>query len=130
MTLKVVIHQTEIARMMSPAGDVGRGAARAAGRVRDRAKRYAPVNTGLLRNSITSTKKISVPLQAVYTIGTPIPYGLYQEEGTRPIFARRAPYLVFKTKDGRWVRTYSTKGVPAVHYLRRALSELSDADFR
>jgi hypothetical protein len=130
MTIKVVIHETEIARIMNPQGYVGRATARAAGRVRDRAKRYAPVNTGLLRNSITSTQKISVPLRAVYTIGTPLAYGLYQEEGTRPIFARRAPFLVFKTKDGRWVRTYSTRGVPAVHYLRRALSELSDADFR
>jgi bacteriophage HK97-gp10 putative tail-component len=130
MATTVLVHGSEIARMMSPSGDVGRATARAAGRVRDRAKRYAPVRTGLLRNSIIARPVMSDPRKAQYTVGTDVDYGRYQEEGTGPIFARWAPYLVFKTRDGRWVRTYSTRGVPAVHYLHRALSELSDADFR
>jgi len=130
MTIKIVVHRTEIAKMMSPTGEVGRSTARAAGRVRDRAKRLAPVNTGLLRNSIVSRLVPSGPETSHYTVGTDVEYGLYQERGTPPIFARRAPFLVFRPKGGGWVRTYSTKGVPAVHYLEHALDALSEADFR
>lgn len=115
--------------MFLPAGEVGRATRRAAGRVRDRAKQNAPVLTGALRNSITSKQTKQGATSISWTIGSPIKYALPQERGTGPIFARRAPMLHFKTRNGQWVRTFSTKGVPAVHYLERAIDTLTEADF-
>lgn len=131
MVIKVVFHEAVLVEMMSPAGAVGRATRRAAGAVRDRAKAYAPVDTGLLRNSINYQSVPSSPKHAVYQIGTPVVYGRYQELGTAPIFARRAPLLVFKIRGtNRTVATLSTQGVPAVHFLSRALDELDGNDFR
>jgi HK97 gp10 family phage protein len=128
--MRVVINDAEVTALFSPTGDVGRAARRAAGRVRDRAKQNAPVLTGALRNSITSTQVSQTKTTIVYRIGSPIKYAIFQERGTGPIFPRRAPALVFKTRGGKWVRTGKTRGVPAVHYLERALRSLTEADFR
>lgn len=128
--MKVVVHRTEIATLMSPAGEVGRAAARAAGRVRDRAKEKATVDTGLMRNSIISEiQPVSAPYAIVYRIGSDVFYTLYQELGTGPIFAKRAPLLVFKV-GGRWISTYSTRGVPAVRFLTSAIEGTTAEDFR
>jgi hypothetical protein len=56
-------------------------------------------------------------------------HALFQELGTGPIFARRAPLLVFKIGN-RWVSTYSTRGVPAVRMLTKAVEATSIEDFR
>lgn len=114
--------------MLGPTGDVGRAGARAAGRIRDRAKAFAPVDTGLLRNSIVAELKQQTPNSVVWTIGSSAPYAAYQEFGTGPIFARRAPMLVFKVGN-QWVRTYSTRGVPATHFLQKALDLTTARDF-
>ena len=127
--MRVVIHRDEIVKMMAPSGEVGRASMRAAGRVRDRAKENAPVDTGLLRNSIIAELEEQGPTSIVWRIGSNVFYAPYQELGTGPIYARRAPYLVFKIGN-RWVRTYSTRGVPAVHYLERAIDDLTVEDFR
>jgi HK97 gp10 family phage protein len=128
--MRVRINHAELSAMFLPAGEVGRASARAAGRVRDRAKENAPVLTGALRASIVSTLVKQGRTSITYTIGSPIRYAIWQERGTGPIFAKRAPMLHFKTRNGQWVRTYSTRGVPAVHYLERAIDRLSVADFR
>jgi HK97 gp10 family phage protein len=127
--VRVVVHRDALAAMMGPEGEIGRAARRAAGRIRDRAKENAPVRDGLLRNSIVSELEYQGLYNVVWRIGTDVEYAIYQELGTGPIFARRAPYLVFKVGD-RWVSTYSTRGVPAVRYLTRAIEETSIADFR
>jgi hypothetical protein len=127
--VKVVVHRAKIAAMMSPAGSVGRATMRAAGRVRDRAKENVSVDTGLLRNSIVAELQEQGLYHIVWRVGTNLDYGLWQEVGTPPIFARRAPFLVFQV-NGRWVRTYSTKGVPAQRYLTRAIQATSIQDFR
>ena len=128
--MRVVVHREGITYMMSPAGPVGRAAKRAAGRTRDRGKKNAPVKDGLLRNSIVSELQPSPsPRSIVWRIGTNVFYALWQEVGTPPIFARRAPLLVFKVGN-RWVSTYSTRGVPAARYLTRAINDLTSADFR
>ena len=115
--------------MMAPTGDIGRGAGRAAGRTRDRAKEKATVDKGLMRNSIISERLPDPsPFQIVHRIGSDVFYAIYQELGTGPIFARRAPLLVFQI-DGRWIATYSTKGVPAVHFLGRSIAEVTARDF-
>lgn len=48
-------------------------------KIEAKAKTLAPVDTGLLRNSIQTN--IEGPLQA--TVGTPVEYAPYQEFGTR-----------------------------------------------
>lgn len=127
--MKVIVHRAQIAYMMSPVGEVGRAAARAAGRVRDRAKENATVDTGLMRNSIVAELQQQGLTTVTWRIGSNVEYALYQELGTGPIYARRAPFLVFKVGN-RWVRTYSTKGVPAVRFLTRAIDSLTVEDFR
>ncbi len=51
------------------------------------AKRFAPVDTGLLRNSITSHRL--GPLD--WEVESPVHYSVYQEFGTR--FMRAQPYM-------------------------------------
>lgn len=114
--------------MMSPGGDVGRKTAKAAGRIRDRAKGNVSVETGLLRNSIVAELHQQTPTSVTWRIGSDVEYAPYQEHGTGPIFARRAPLLVFQI-NGRWISTYSTRGVPAQLYLARAAAATTLADF-
>jgi hypothetical protein len=57
-----------------------------------------------------------------------VAYARPQEVGTGPIYARRAPLLVFKVGN-QWVSTYSTRGVPAQRYLTRAITETTMEDF-
>ena len=42
-----------------------------------------------------------------YIVRVGADYGIYVDQGTKPhvIVPRVAPYLVFKTKDGKWIRT-------------------------
>ena len=128
MAVKVVVHRSVLVNMHLPNGQIGRSVQRAAGRIRDRARRNVSVDTGLLRRSITSKRQPSGPTSVVYRIGSDVHYAPYQEHGTGPIYARRAPLLVFKIGN-RWVRTFSTRGVPAQHYLKRAADSLTIADF-
>jgi len=107
---------------------VGHAAMRAAGKVRDRAKENSPVDEGLLRNSIISELSSQGLYSVTWRIGTNVEYAYWQEVGTGPIYARRAPFLVFQVK-GKWVRTYSTKGVPAARYLTRAIEHTTARDF-
>jgi HK97 gp10 family phage protein len=128
MLMKVEVHYGQITALMSPGGEVGQAAARAAGRIRDRAKENAPVDTGLLRNSIVAELVEETGSSVTWRIGTDVFYGKYQEFGVPPIFARRAPYLVFKIGT-KWISTYSTQGVPAVHFLQNALNDATIDDF-
>lgn len=127
--MRVSVHASAIAAMLSPGGEVGQAAARAAGRVRDRAKVNATYDTGLMRNSINAELHQQSATKIIWRIGSDVYYAPYQEHGTGPIFARRAPLLVFKIGN-RWISTYSTKGVPAVRFLGRAIEALSIDDFR
>lgn len=126
--MRVVVHREEIVFMMSPVGEVGRNVARAAGRLRDRAKVNAPVDMGLLRNSIVAELYQQTPTAVTWRIKSDVFYAGWQEHGTGPIFARRAPLLVFKIGN-HWVSTYSTRGVPASLYLARAAAATTLADF-
>lgn len=128
--MRVMINRGGIAHMMSPVGSIGRAGARAAGHIRDRAKENATFDTGLMRNSIISERRPDLgPYSFTFRIGTTVEYAIYQELGTPPIFARRAPMLVFKVGN-QWVSTYSTRGVPASLFLTRAIEATTIADFR
>jgi len=126
--VKVVVHPEKIAYLMS-IGPIATASARAAGRVRDRAKENAPVDKGLLRNSIIAVRQPATKTRIIWRIGSDVEYAIWQEVGTPPIHARRAPFLVFQVK-GKWVRTFSTSGVPAARYLTRAVESVSMEDFR
>ena len=115
--------------MMQPTGEIGRAAERGAGKIRDRAKMWATVDTGLMRNSIVAELYQQGATSVSWRIGSDVFYAPYQEHGTGPIFARRAPLLVFKIGN-RWVSTYSTRGVPAVHFLLRAIETVTINDFQ
>jgi hypothetical protein len=126
--MRTVVHRARIVYMMSPMGEIGLKTARAAGRVRDRAKDRATVKTGLMRNSIVSELSAQGLTSISWRIGSSVEHTLYQELGVGPIHARRAPLLVFKI-GRRWVSTYSTRGVPAVRMLTKAVEEVSIRDF-
>lgn len=93
------------------------------------ARQFAPVKTGMLRDSIHVT--FTGPTQA--TIGPAVPYGPYQEFGTATrgewpgpyyvIRPRHAAALSFIAKDGRRVVTQEVKhpGVKPKRYMRRAV---------
>jgi hypothetical protein len=128
--VRVLVHRAAIAQMMTPTGGIGRAAARAAGGVRDRAKEGATVRTGLMRNSIVAELQPSPsPYSILWRIGSDVFYAPYQELGTPPIHARRAPLLTFKVGN-QWVSTYSTRGVPAARFLTKAIETVTSADFR
>lgn len=82
-----------------------------------------------MRNSIFAALESQGAFSVTWRIGTPVPYGIYQEVGVGPIFARRAPILTYRIGN-RWISTYSTRGVPAVRYLTKAIQGTSIKDFR
>lgn len=130
MAYKVVFHDARWAYLMSQDGDVGQATARAAGRIRDRGKEFAPVRTGLLRNSINSVRVPGLADSIHYRIGTDVFYATYQEHGTGPIYPRRARALAWKGQAGGFVFAAHTRGVPAVRFMGRAAAETTANDFR
>src|SRR5690242_610786 len=68
---------------------------RTAFRIEGRAKQLAPVDTGLLRNSIQT--QIEGPLKA--TVGTNVNYAQYQEFGTR--HQKGTPFLTPASDEER-----------------------------
>jgi hypothetical protein len=127
--VRVNVHGKSVDYLLSPRGAIGRRTLRAAGRIRDRAKDNVTADTGLLRNSIVSERQPTAGRRITYRIGSNVRYARWQEVGVGPIYARRAPLLVFKVK-GKWVSVYSTRGVPAQRYLTKAVEATSLADFR
>lgn len=109
---------------------VPQGVARAAGRVRDRAKlgitRAGRVDTGALRNSI-ETRQVGNHWQ----VGSDLPYALPQHEGVKgPVLPRRAKVLRFKPKGSNtYIFRASTSGFRGVPYLTDALATLTVNDF-
>jgi HK97 gp10 family phage protein len=141
---RFVANDRAFVELVTPAGIVGRGVARAAGRTRDRAKRKAPVDFGGLRQSIRSDQLRQTTTSISYRVSTNVFYARYQEEGTgiygpkgRPILPRRAKVLRFIPKSKRstaipfspFVFAKSVKGSKARHYMRDALRELRSSDF-
>jgi hypothetical protein len=127
--VRVKVRRAAVASMFQPSGTIGRKTQRAAGRIRDRGKENSTVFSGLMRNSIVSELAEQGRTSITWRIGSNVEHTLYQELGTGPIFPRRAPLLVFKIGN-RWISTYSTRGVPAVRMLTRAVEATSIEDFR
>ena len=77
------------------------------------AANFCPVDTGRLKNSISSA--VDEEDQTVY-IGTNVEYAIYHEFGTGKYVAggRTTPWM-FQDSDGVW---HYTTGVPARHFLQ------------
>lgn len=129
--------------------DVDRGVARAAGTVRDRAKRIirdeGRVDTGALEQSIESTRTDYTMQRVTYEVGSRLPYALAQEEGVQgPIYPKRAKVLRFKPKKGSplvalakkkgkgkgYVFLAKVNGFEGIHFMKRAMEGLGPDDFR
>lgn len=131
--VKVELDRAALKRLSSPGGMIDASVAKAAGRVRDNAKRIiyseGRVQTGALAQSIVSQRSVSSAAGAIYTVSSDLKYAIYQHEGVRgPIYPRRAKMLRFKV-GGRTVFARSVRGFKGIKFLERALRELSAADY-
>lgn len=86
--------------------------------VQGRVVGYTPVNTGTLRKSIS----FQVDREKAI-VGTNLKYAPFLEFGTKAHGPKTKPFLVFKTKDGRWIRTKWVKGITAVKMFERGLKD-------
>jgi hypothetical protein len=103
--------------------------------IENRARLYAPVNTGNLRGSITSYVG-TAGLTVTGIVGTPVHYGVYVHEGTRPHeILPRTPggVLTWKTGPGSgenrpgprvFARRTFHPGTRARPFLRRAMEDV------
>lgn len=116
------------ALMTDPDGPVGEDLLRRGRNVAYLARKYAPVNTGRLRSSIT-TELVRYAGQLACIVGTNVNYAMYQHEGTgiygphgTPIVPRRARFLRFKPQgSSEFVYARQVRGTPPTFFLRRAL---------
>lgn len=101
--------------------------------VYEKAVKNAPVNKGEgggkkgyggnLKQSIRKTPYGSTG----FMIRVNADYGVYVDQGTKPhvIVPRRAPYLVFKNSEGKWIRTRRVNhpGTKPTYFFTNAVQE-------
>lgn len=105
-------------------------AERAAARTVARAKARAPVDTGVGRASISYRERKDGFMRWSFVIGTSKKYMLYQEYGTKGSVARPGGVLRFKPKGSSvFIFRKKTGPVPAKHFLRDAVRDVSTRDF-
>jgi hypothetical protein len=106
-------------------------AGRAAVRVRDRARGFAPVRTGKLRNSIRfETIERNSDLTRINIQTNNTPYAIYQEEGIGPVVAPPGGILRFQPKGmTSFIFRPRTRGFKGTHFMKRAYQTLSLSDF-
>ena len=105
---------------------------RAAYKVRDRARAFAPVKTGSLRRNIRVEESgRSTPDQVSMNVNANRFYASWQEHGyPYRIYPKRAKFLRFIPKGKNYfVFAKSTRGIPPVHYMKRARDSVTLADF-
>lgn len=131
---EVRVNDAVIQKMLRhPKGQVARGILKIGKRVERKAKRYTPVDHGILRNSINT--ELIIRRGPVARIGTKTKYALAVHEGTgiygpkgKPITPKRSKVLVFTSKKtNKLVFARSIKGMKGRPYLRRALIEVVGA---
>lgn len=135
----VVTEATLQAQLTGPRGLATAHVRRITRQIENRARLYAPVNTGNLRNSITSAV-VSRGLTVSGTVGATVPYAVYVHEGTRPhqIVPKRPGYpLTWKTGPGSGEnrpgpRLYAMRtfhpGTKPRPFLRRAMDDVLAAE--
>lgn len=116
------------ALLTDPQGDIADDLLRRGNNVASLAKKYAPVNTGHLRASI-SAKLVKFGGNLAVLVGTNVNYAMYQHEGTgiygphgTPIVPVRSKYLRFKPKgSSTFVYAKEVRGSMPTFFLKRAL---------
>lgn len=113
-------------------GATAKALVRSAVKVQNQARRNAPVDTGLLRQSITytitgvgETAEARVGSNLDYALGVETGTGIYGPKG-RPITPVRAKALRFPKKGGGIVFAASVRGRPGTPYLKPALRALAE----
>lgn len=105
-------------------------ARRVAAEVEARAKRLAPVDTGRLRQSIYTRRKLTIRGPG-YEVRTDVAYAPYVEGGTRPhvIRARNAKALRFRVGNRVvYANAVHHPGTKAQPFLSRAVREVAIAN--
>ncbi len=99
------------------------------------ARQLAPVDTGLLRESIQVTPARDIDGGWAGKVGTSVLYSVFQEQGTgiygplhQPIVAKNGQAMRFQI-GGRWITVKSVKGVRARYYMKQAL-ELNNLEIQ
>lgn len=94
------------------------------------AKVLAPVDSSRLRQSILISPMRRAGNRLSGAVGTNVKYAEAQETGTgiygpkkRPIRPKSKPYLVFKTKSGKWVRAKEVKGSRGRWYMKGSIEK-------
>lgn len=94
------------------------------------AKQLAPVDSSRLRQSILISPMRRSGNRLSGSVGTTVDYAEAQETGTgiygprkRPIRPKSKPYLVFKTKSGKWVRVKEVKGSRGRWYMKGSVEK-------
>lgn len=101
-----------------------KGLTQGAAIVEAKAKGYAPYESGTFRRSINYRTKEKSLNSVIIEVGTNLKYARLQEFGGT-IKAKNKPFLIFRTKDGRWVKTKSVY-VPPHPYMTPAMDESHD----
>lgn len=133
VSIKVTLNRSAMIRVIGP--QTNAATQRAAQKVQARAKAninaLGRVDTGRMRDSIRVRRATtSDPLSAAYTVGSAVPYAVYQEFGTRAHGPRTKPFMVFRVRGrgplifAKWVR-----GVTPGHFMRNAIRATKVADF-
>jgi hypothetical protein len=131
--IRFTLNQQEFRRMTST-GTIDQAVRRAAGTVRDNAKReiisQGRVDTGKMVQS-GRIQKVHRGNGSWYEVLFPGDVAWYQHEGTRDHGPRRAKILRFKLKgSGAYVFARRVRGVKPSKFLTKALSRLRVGDFR
>lgn len=114
--------------LTNPRGDIAQDLLRRGRNVANLAKKFAPVNTGRLRESINA-ELVSYAGNLAVLVGTKVSYAMYQHEGTgiygphgTPIVPVRSKFLRFQPKGSlNFVYAREVRGAPPTFFLKRAL---------
>lgn len=99
-------------------------------RARKNIIRKGRVDTGRLRDSIEVKVDRQTNTEAMYSVGSSVPYARYQEEGIGPVYPRRAKVLRFKPKgSSTFVFAHRTRGFKGAFFMREAWRSLRTRDF-
>jgi len=121
-------------RRMTETGTIAQATRRAAGKVRDDAKReltsQGRIDSGKGRQSIVARRVRTGRRGVWYEIGSALDYMFFQHEGTQAHGPRRAKLLRFKPKGSSvFVFARRVRGVTPSKFLTKALQRLTPGDF-
>lgn len=91
--------------------------------IKGKAKEKSPIDKGILRASITETGVSGNEIRVI----SPVEYAKYQEFGTGiyagkgMIYPKRARFLAWKNKSGKWVFAKAVRGVKGKRFFGQAI---------